>query len=418
MVLGPELRCQAYEPPPGFMERLWPSFRLSPKNRSLKTRGTMRIRQALTLSLLFVAVSAAAAQKAPHYTYTIIDYPGSFNTGVFGINRSGQMSGTFFGSDGVARAFIYTDGKFSAVNYPKADRTFGFGINDAGSIVGYYIDKDNRTRGFLYDGKNFTTIEYPGATVTRANAINNSGDIAGGFVDSAGVTHGFVNKAGKFTATDFPGATRTEAYGINDAGWIVGYYADSKSAIHGFLDKAGVFTTVDYPGALRTNLYGVNKSGQIAGTYIDRNKNHGFINTPESVKLNIPGALSTFALALNDSGYVVGQSVDVDSVDHGFLAMPDKPQAPQISARMDPDWVKAGVNGFRLNVRGFGFVPGAKLQWNGTERPTSFGDDSNVTASIPPEDITAPGSALVSVVNPDGLVSNVVVFPIRSTPPP
>jgi probable HAF family extracellular repeat protein len=378
----------------------------------------MRIRHTLTLSLVVAAAIASAGQKTTRYSYTIIDYPGSFNTGVFGINRSGQMSGTFFGSDGVARAFIYTDGKFSTVNFPKADRTFGFGINDAGSIVGYYIDTENRTHGFLYDGKNFTAIDYPKAKTTRANGINNSGEIVGGFVDEAGVTHGFIQKAGQFTPLDFSGATRTEAYGINDAGWIVGYYADSKSVIHGFVDKAGVSTTVDYPGALRTNLYGINKSGQISGTYIDRNKNHGFVNTPESVKLNIPGALSTFAFALNDSGVVVGQSVDVDSVDHGFLAVLDKAQLPQISARMDPDWVKAGVNGFKLNVRGFGFAPGSVVHWNGAARPTAFTDEASITASIPPEDIANPGSALVSIVNPDGGTSNVVVFPVRATPPP
>jgi hypothetical protein len=378
----------------------------------------MRIRNTLSLSVLLLAVGTVVSQTPSHYSYTIIDYPGAFNTGVFGINRAGQMSGTFFGSDGVAHAFIYSDGKFNAISFPKADRTFGFGINDAASIVGYYIDHDNLTHGFLYDGKSFSTVDYPKAKTTRANGINGSGEIVGGFVDETGVTHGFIDKAGKFTPLDYPGATRTEAYGINDAGWIVGYHSDSKSVIHGFLDKAGVLTTVDYPGALRTNLYGINKSGQLSGTYIDRSKNHGFVNIPDSVKLNIPGALSTFAFALDDSGRVVGQSVDVDSVDHGFLALPDKAQTPQISARMDPDWVKAGVNGFKLNVRGFGFAPGAVVRWNGSARPTSFADDANITASIPPEDIANPGSALVSIVNPDGGTSNVVVFPVRSTPPP
>lgn len=383
----------------------------------LQIKGTMSIRNTFALSVLLLIAGAAAAQKPTHYSFTIIDYPGAFNTGVFGINRSGQMSGTYFGSDGVARAFIYTEGKFSTVNFPKADRTFGFGINDAGSIVGYYIDTENRTHGFLYDGKDFTTIDYPKAKTTRANGINNSGEIVGGFEDEAGIAHGFVEKAGKFMAIDFVKATRTEAYGINDAGWIVGYYSDAKTVTHGFVDKNGVRTTVDYPGALRTNLYGINKSGQLTGTYTDR-KNHGFINTPESMRLNIPGALSTFVFALNDSGLVVGQSVDVDSVDHGFLAVPDKPQTPQISARMDPDWVQAGVNGFKLNVRGFGFAPGSVVHWNGAARPTAYTDDANIKASIPPEDIANQGSALVSIVNPDGGTSNVVVFPVRSTPPP
>jgi probable HAF family extracellular repeat protein len=377
----------------------------------------MNIRNIVALSLLFLTVGAAAAENPPHYSFTIIDYPGAFNTGVFGINHSGQMSGTFFGSDGVGRAFIYTEGKFNEINFPKAGRTFGFGINDAGSIVGYYVDTEDRKHGFLYDGKDFTTIDYPNAKVTRVNGINNAGDIVGGFEDEAGTVHGFVRKAGKFTAIDFAKATRAEAYGINDAGWIVGFYIDSKSVTHGFVDKNGVRTTVDYPGALRTNLYGINKSGQLSGTYTDH-KNHGFLNTPGTMKLNIPGALSTFAFAMNDSGLVVGQSVDVDSVDHGFLAVPEKAQTPQISARMVPDWVQAGVDGFKLNVRGFGFERGSVVQWNGAALPTAFTDEANIRASIPPEDIANPGSALVRIVNPDGGMSNVVVFPVRSTPPP
>jgi probable HAF family extracellular repeat protein len=380
----------------------------------------MKIRTFVIYLMLAITVGGLSAQTASRYSYTIVDYPGAFNTGVFGINGAGQFSGTFFGSDGVARAFIYGDGKFTPLDYPKADRTFGFGINDAGSIVGYYIDSDNRTHGFLYARQNFSTVDYPNAKTTRALGINTSGQIVGGYVDSATATHGFIFKDGKFTSIDYPGATRTEAYGINDAGWIVGYYADSNNAIHGFVDKAGTLATVDFPGALRTNPYGINKSGQISGSYIDRGRNHGYISSAANSKLNIPGALSTFGFALNDSGTVVGQCVDLDSVDHGFIATLDKVQAPQISARLDPDWILAGTNGFKLKVRGFGFTPGAVLHWNGSERVTTFDDDSNLTVTIPPADIAKPGSVLLTVINPgpNGGTSNVVAFPVRATPAP
>jgi probable HAF family extracellular repeat protein len=378
----------------------------------------MKIRNTLIYLMLGISVGAISAQTASSYSYTIIDYPGSFNTGVFGINRAGQLSGTFFGNDGVARAFVYTDGKFSTVNFPGADRTFGFGINDAGSIVGYYVDHDGHTHGFLYDTKSFSTVDYPKAKSTRASGISGSGQIIGSYVDEAGTTHGFTDNAGKFSSLDFPGATRTEAYGINEAGWIVGYYADSKSAVHGFLDKAGVLTTIDFPGALRTNPYGINKAGQISGSYTDRGRGHGYVTGSENTKLNIPGALSTFGFALNDSGQVVGQSVDVDSVDHGFIAVPGKEQTPQISARLDPDWILAGTNGFKLRVRGFGFAPGDVLHWNGNARPTAFDDSSNLTVTIPPEDIAKPGSAVLTIIKANGATSNAVTYPIRSTPAP
>jgi probable HAF family extracellular repeat protein len=380
----------------------------------------LKIRNTVILFLLALAAAAVSAQTTLGYTYTIIDYPAAFNTGVFGINRVGQMSGTFFGNDGVGRAFIYADGKFNTINFPQAERTFGFGINDAGSLVGYYIDSGNLTHGFLYDGKSFSTIDYPKAKTTRASGINGTGQIVGGFVDDNGVTHGFIDSGGKFRAINFPGATRTEAYGINDAGWIVGYYADSKSVTHGFMDKDGVLTNVDFPGAVRTSPYGINKSGQISGTFTDKNRNHGFINAPRGTKLNFPGALSTFGFALNDSGAVVGQIVDLDSVDHGFLAVPGKVQAPMISARLDPDTIGSGINGFKLRVRGIGFVPNSVLQWNGSARPTTYVDDSNLSVSIPREDIEKPGRALVTIVNPgpNGGTSNVVSFAVQGSTSP
>ena len=103
--------------------------------------------------LLFVRagldIDAARAPAPSDYNYTTIDYPGSFNSGVFGINKAGQMSGTYFGNDALAHAFICTKGKFSRLDFPEAARTFGFGLNEAAWVVGYYGDADNILRVFF-----------------------------------------------------------------------------------------------------------------------------------------------------------------------------------------------------------------------------------------------------------------------------
>jgi probable HAF family extracellular repeat protein len=379
----------------------------------------MRIVTSAFAFLFALAIGAASAAAPEKYTYTVIDYPEAFNTGVFGINQSGQLSGTYFDHKGIAHAFTYREGKYTAIDYPDAERTFGFGIDDTGRVVGYYI-KDGLTHGFMYDTGKFTALDYPKAQSSRAYGINASGQIVGSYQESRdGNPHGFLLSHGKYTAIAFPGATRTEAFGINDAGQIVGYFTDSTSAVHGFLDKAGVLTRIDLPKALRTNLYGISRTGKVCGTVADAGRNHGFIDDAGYRKLNFPGALSTFGFALNDSGQVVGQYVDEDSVDHGFMATPGGTQAPQISKRLGPDSTAVGVGEFTLQVRGAAFAPGAVLKWNGQPRPTSYVDDTLLTATIPASDTARPGTALLQVINPGPVAaaSNIQTFVVTPTDP-
>jgi probable HAF family extracellular repeat protein len=372
----------------------------------------MKIATCVFVLLFVLGTEAASAAGPAKYTYMVVDYPEAPNTGVFGINESGQLSGTFFDLKGIAHAFTYKAGKYAAIDYPKAERTFGFGIDATGRVVGYYI-KDGSTHGFLYDAGKFTDVDYPKAASSRAYGINASGQIVGSYQDTRdGNPHGFLLSAGKYTAINFPGAVRTEAFGINDAGQIVGDFSDSTSAVHGFLDKTGVMTKVDFPKSFHTNLYGISKTGKVCGTVADTSRNHGFIDDSGYTKLNFPGALSTFGFALNDSGQVVGQYVDEDSVDHGFVAMVGEKQAPQISKRLGPDSTAAGLGEFKLQVRGAAFVPGAVLQWNGEPRPTTFVDDTLLTATILASDTVTPGTALLRVINPgpEALASNVQTF--------
>lgn len=368
--------------------------------------------------LLSLGIGAGWAAGQSKYTYMVVDYPEAQNTGVFGINQSGELSGTSFDVKGIAHAFIYKSGKFTPIDYPNADRTFGFGLDSTGRIVGYYT-KDSAAHGFEYDAGKFQDIDYPKAFSSRAYGINASGQIVGSYQDSLeGSPHGFLLSNGKYTAIDFPGATRTEAFGINDAGEIVGYFSDATRTVHGFVDKAGVLTKVDLPNSLRTNLYGISKTGKFCGTFTDANQIHGFIQSTSYTKLNFPGALSTFGFAFNDSGQVVGQYVDEDSVDHGFVATPGNVQAPQISKRLGPDTIPAGLGELKLQIRGAAFVQGAVLQWNGKPRQTIFVNDTVLMATIPASDTATPGTALLQVINPgtEANASNIQTFVVTPAP--
>ena len=90
--------------------------------------------------------------------------------------------------------------------------------------------------------------------------------------------------------------------------------------------------------------------------------------------------------------------------------------APTLSS-LSPSSATAGGGGFTLTVNGSNFVSGATVRWNGTSRTTTFVSATQLTAAIPATDIAAAGTALVTVLNPDGAVSNALTFTTNTQAP-
>ena len=78
-----------------------------------------------------------------------------------------------------------------------------------------------------------------------------------------------------------------------------------------------------------------------------------------------------------------------------------------------PASAKPGSNGFTLTVNGTAFFSGAVVQWNGSPRLTERISSRQLKATIKASDVAKAGTAWVTVVNPGGVASNVVFFPIR-----
>jgi hypothetical protein len=72
---------------------------------------------------------------------------------------------------------------------------------------------------------------------------------------------------------------------------------------------------------------------------------------------------------------------------------------PTISS-MSPVTAAAGGPAFTLTVTGTGFVAGSVVQWDGAARTTAFVSTTQLTATVPAEDITAGGTITVTVFNP------------------
>ena len=75
--------------------------------------------------------------------------------------------------------------------------------------------------------------------------------------------------------------------------------------------------------------------------------------------------------------------------------------------------------GFTLTVNGTGFVNGAVVNWNGAGLATTFVSSSQLTATVPGDDITSPSTASITVTNPPpgSVTSNVVFLPVTGPTP-
>jgi len=87
--------------------------------------------------------------------------------------------------------------------------------------------------------------------------------------------------------------------------------------------------------------------------------------------------------------------------------------APTITT-INPTSASQGGQAFTLTVTGTNFVPGAMVQWNGSNRITTFVGSTQLTAQIPATDIASGSTATIRVVNPEpgGGNSNTVNFTV------
>lgn len=324
-----------------------------------------RIRRVACLSVFLLGVLAefstiSAATIEPTAIETI-DVPGASSTRAYGINKSGDIVGTYLVSRAVgvnSYGFLFSKGHFTTINFPGGFGTEAYGINAAGEIVGVYWDNRGAAlgrHGFLLSGGHFTSIDGPHAVITRALGINDRGQIVGVYTvrapsgipgsEAGGLLfrllgypypydyeygHGFVYANGRFTNIDFPLAARGEqtlASAINAVGQVVGTYLDRNHAYHGFILTEGHFVNLDVPSSPETFVTGINTAGQVVGHFsYPSGYDSGFLWSAGRASVIdfthvTPGATSV-PYSINDTGQIVGwYGVGHE---HGFVLSPNR----------------------------------------------------------------------------------------------
>lgn len=158
-------------------------------------------------------------------------------------------------------------------------------------------------------------------------------------------------------------------------------------------------------------------SGQIVLNLTD-NLDNSIFDQPLTIRSEVPTTWKSVIIQQGTSIAAVTPVVESGKTVIYYKAVPDQgsialaPLALQITA-LNPSFIGAGNANLILGVTGSMFGTGSKVRWNGSNRTTTYVSSTQLQASIVAADVAVPGTASISVINPDGSVSNAVSFQIK-----
>ena len=134
--------------------------------------------------------------------------------------------------------------------------------------------------------------------------------------------------------------------------------------------------------------------------------------------LTVTAVSATQVTASVPSGRVSGTDSAIVSVVSGGITsncVSATVAAPPLIVFASPSQVDAGGAAFNVTVSGTGFLTGSVVTWAGASLATTFQNAGQLTASVPAGLIVSSGANSLTVVNPDGTVSNslaIIVQPV------
>ena len=406
---------------------------------------------------------AAAVQNNSFTGLTIAGLTAASGGQGFGISVNGGSGQLFSAIDVstlqgyVVRAISLEGASSATVRGLRFDRT---GSTASSNIEGVYAkaggsgivveasEVANATRGVLVDGGSVTVrnCTFAGNTsgvlvrsgttaVLRDNAIagNATGidNSAGGSVDATGNWWG--SPTGPKTSN--PGGTGDSFAGtVTFSPWL-GDGTDT-SPDRGFQPnplRYGIATRLAFSTQPGNATVGQPLSPQPVVQAQDAAGNLGY-NYQQAVTVSLAtnpagGTLTGTKVVTATHGTAAFTNLAIDKIGSGYTlsatalgltaatsASFDVRALPPVLAGLSPDHATAGSGPLSLAVSGTGFAPEARVQWNGATRPTTYTAATALMAQVEAADLATPGTAAVTVLNPDGQTSNGLAFTIRPQP--
>ena len=262
------------------------------------------------------------------YAYADVAVPGAVLTIANAINDNNVVVGSFFDANSSVHGFVYRKGRYEQIDYPGSSETEVLGINSNGDLVGVYqIAGPLNFHGFLRHEGQFTTIDVPQAEFgTKIFGINKDMVMVGTVDDS----QGFILKSGSFTVFNAPQLQgeefQTQLNGINNVGWISGQVF-SGGAWRGFWFRERDIDFLQPLGSSDNQVTGMNGRGDIVGCH---DATSGFV----SFEVESPGKkrdekdafpsqqkLASCVSGINNARVVVGNYFQVNRP-NAFVGVP------------------------------------------------------------------------------------------------
>jgi probable HAF family extracellular repeat protein len=282
---------------------------------------------AIGLALFTLLSPASAAPVAAHWTVTDLGTLGGNSSGAYGINASGQVTGSsYITGNAVEHGFLYSNGSMTDLGTLGGTSSAGYGINAAAQVTGSSFTAGNSSfHAFLYSNGSMTDLGTLGGRSSQGNAVNASGQVTG-YSDTSGdaARHAFLYSNGRMTDLNTLGGTASLGNGINAAGQVTGYSnTTGNAADHAFLYSNGRMT--DLGTLTGTYSYGsaINAAGQVTGfgTIAGDFRYHTFLySNGNMTDLGTLGGSNSYGYAINAAGQIAGRSNITGSVlQHAFL---------------------------------------------------------------------------------------------------
>jgi predicted outer membrane repeat protein len=137
-------------------------------------------------------------------------------------------------------------------------------------------------------------------------------------------------------------------------------------------------------------------------------------DTTLRVALSAADISSAGTLAMRVSNPTPGGGQSVEELTFTVTAVDENP-IPSINAVLPQGVLAGGGINVEITVQGANFIPASIVRWNGVNRTTTFVNDTTLQATIPADELSAVGTAIVTVFNPTpgGGSSNPVGFSIN-----
>ena len=352
----------------------------------------------------------SAVTGAPAFTLTVngIGFATSSVVRINGGNRPTTFINTTQLTAQINAADIQASGSFPIdVGTPAPGGGISAAINlEVGNPVPVLtsIDPLSATAGagaftLTVNGSNFI-----GASVVKVNGSNRTTTFISGSQLTAEIPASDIQTAGTasvlvFNPTPAGGSSSPAGLTINNPLPVLGSIAPATAIV------GGASFTLDVNGSNFVNGSAVKFNGSDCVT--------SFISSSQltaQVTAADIQSTGTFSITVFNPAPGGGTSLAVDLAVNNPLPVPTS---------LSPASAIVGGGPFTLTVNGSSFVNGAVVRFNGSDRATTFGSNTQLTAEITAADIQATGTSLITVFNPTpgGGASGAVDFNVNNPVP-